>query len=73
MNCVFIIGEFATYFHYCHGLTFEEKPDYNFLRSLFRDLFNRNHFVFDYVYDWTLIKMVCTFSPSKTIYLFINL
>lgn len=33
--------EFASYFHYCHSLTFDQRPDYSFLRRLFRDLFDR--------------------------------
>ncbi|TVU32562.1 hypothetical protein EJB05_24295, partial [Eragrostis curvula] len=48
--------EFASYFHYCHSLTFDQRPDYSFLRRLFRDLFDREGFQFDYVYDWTLLK-----------------
>ncbi|RLN09151.1 casein kinase I isoform alpha isoform X1 [Panicum miliaceum] len=48
--------EFASYFHYCHSLTFDQRPDYSFLRRLFRDLFDREGYQFDYVYDWTLLK-----------------
>ncbi|KAK3152744.1 hypothetical protein QOZ80_2BG0162980 [Eleusine coracana subsp. coracana] len=48
--------EFASYFHYCHSLTFDQRPDYSYLRRLFRDLFDREGFQFDYVYDWTLLK-----------------
>ena len=33
--------EFASYFHYCHTLTFDQRPDYGFLKRLFRDLFSR--------------------------------
>ncbi|KAG2713084.1 hypothetical protein I3760_04G158500 [Carya illinoinensis] len=33
--------EFASYFHYCHSLTFDQRPDYGFLKRLFRDLFAR--------------------------------
>jgi len=31
--------EFATYLHYCRALHFEDKPDYGYLRGVFRDLF----------------------------------
>ncbi|KAL9330148.1 hypothetical protein ACSQ67_005151 [Phaseolus vulgaris] len=34
--------EFASYFHYCHSLTFDQRPDYGFLKRLFRDLFARD-------------------------------
>ncbi|KAI7994634.1 Casein kinase 1-like protein 3 [Camellia lanceoleosa] len=48
--------EFASYFHYCHSLTFDQRPDYGFLKRLFRDLFTREGFDFDYVFDWTILK-----------------
>lgn len=34
-------AEFASYFHYCHALRFEDKPDYAYLKKMFRDLFIR--------------------------------
>ena len=48
--------EFATYFQYCRSLRFDDKPDYGYLRKLFRDLFAREAFTWDYVFDWTLLK-----------------
>lgn len=48
--------EFASYFHYCHSLTFDQRPDYGFLKRLFRDLFNREGYEFDNVFDWTILK-----------------
>ncbi|KAG4391657.1 hypothetical protein GLYMA_05G228700v4 [Glycine max] len=48
--------EFASYFHYCHSLTFDQRPDYGFLKRLFRDLFARDGYDFDYVFDWTILK-----------------
>ncbi|KAG8070488.1 hypothetical protein GUJ93_ZPchr0006g41479 [Zizania palustris] len=48
--------EFASYFHYCHSLTFDHRPDYGFLRRLFRDLSDREGYQFDHVFDWTLLK-----------------
>ena len=40
---------------YCRDLKFEEKPDYNHLRRIFKDLFNSKGYEFDYVYDWNLL------------------
>ncbi|KAG6467285.1 hypothetical protein ZIOFF_074895 [Zingiber officinale] len=48
--------EFASYFHYCRSLRFEDKPDYAYLKRLFRELFIREGFQFDYVFDWTILK-----------------
>ncbi|XP_057797151.1 casein kinase 1-like protein 2 isoform X2 [Salvia miltiorrhiza] len=48
--------EFASYFHYCRSLRFEDKPDYSYLKRIFRDLFIREGFQFDYVFDWTILK-----------------
>ncbi|XP_022749832.1 casein kinase 1-like protein 3 isoform X2 [Durio zibethinus] len=48
--------EFASYFHYCHSLIFDQRPDYGFLKRLFRDLFAREGYEFDYIFDWTIIK-----------------
>ncbi|XP_063056485.1 casein kinase I-like isoform X1 [Engraulis encrasicolus] len=44
--------EMATYLRYVRRLDFFEKPDYDYLRKLFTDLFDRNGYVFDYQYDW---------------------
>ncbi|KAI3776361.1 hypothetical protein L1987_46139 [Smallanthus sonchifolius] len=33
--------EFTSYFHYCRSLRFDDKPDYSYLKRLFRDLFIR--------------------------------
>lgn len=47
-----IVEEMATYLRYVRRLDFFEKPDYDYLRKLFTDLFDKNGYVFDYEYDW---------------------
>jgi len=49
-------AEFATYHNYVRSLRFEEKPDYAYLRQLIRNLFHRQGFSYDYVFDWNLMK-----------------
>ncbi|KAJ4821000.1 casein kinase I [Rhynchospora pubera] len=49
-------SEFASYFHYCRSLRFDDKPEYSYLKKLFRELFIREGFQFDYVFDWTILK-----------------
>jgi len=46
--------EFSTYLNYCRTLKFEDKPDYSYLRKMFKELFIREGFELDYMYDWTL-------------------
>uniref|UniRef100_A0A8C4QJU8 non-specific serine/threonine protein kinase n=1 Tax=Eptatretus burgeri TaxID=7764 RepID=A0A8C4QJU8_EPTBU len=50
------IAEFATYLNFCRSLRFDDKPDYSFLRQLFRNLFHRQGFSYDYVFDWNTLK-----------------
>ncbi|KAL0736687.1 hypothetical protein Bca4012_012897 [Brassica carinata] len=50
--CIGHPREFACYFRHCRSLRFEDKPDYAYLKRLFRDLFVRQGFQFDYVFDW---------------------
>jgi serine/threonine protein kinase len=47
--------EFASYLNYCRSLRFDDKPDYAYLRRLFRDLFYREGFQPDFAYDWTVL------------------
>ncbi|KAH1227487.1 Casein kinase 1-like protein 6 [Glycine max] len=49
-------SEFVSYFRYCRSLQFEDKPDYSYLKRLFRDLFIREGYQFDYIFDWTMLK-----------------
>ena len=62
---IFFIEEFAKYLEYCRKLRFDEKPDYAYLRRMFKELFIREGFEFDYVYDWILIPMVITRIYSR--------
>ncbi|GJN17912.1 hypothetical protein PR202_gb05020 [Eleusine coracana subsp. coracana] len=68
--------EFASYFHYCRSLRFDDKPDYSYLKRLFRDLFIREGFQFDYVFDWTILKyqqsQIATAPPRAVVSLFSN-
>jgi serine/threonine protein kinase len=48
--------EFSEYLSYCRSLRFDDRPDYNHLRRLFRRLFRKRGYQFDYIYDWTVLK-----------------
>ncbi|KEH15799.1 casein kinase I-like protein [Medicago truncatula] len=58
--------EFASYFHYCRSLRFEDKPDYSYLKKLFRELFISEGYQYDFVFDWTTLKDPQSGSISKT-------
>ncbi|KTG31790.1 hypothetical protein cypCar_00032454 [Cyprinus carpio] len=55
-------SEFSTYMNFCRSLRFDDKPDYSYLRQLFRNLFHRQGFSYDYVFDWNMLK----FGSSRT-------
>ena len=48
--------EFETYFDYIRSLDFDETPSYSYLRKIFRNLFVREGFGCDYVFDWTFLE-----------------
>lgn len=45
--------EFVDYCSYCRKLKFTDKPDYAYLKGLFKNLMAKMNFEFDFVYDWT--------------------
>ena len=48
-------NEFMKYLMYVRNLKFEEKPDYNFLRNMFKDLFQMSGYKYDYQNDWVIL------------------
>ncbi|THH04082.1 hypothetical protein EW145_g5781 [Phellinidium pouzarii] len=47
--------EFDIFFRYVRGLAFEDLPDYEGCRKLFRDLAKTENFEYDGVFDWTVV------------------
>ena len=54
MLCRGFPNEFGIFLNYTRALRFDDKPDYSYLRKLFRDLFVREGFQYDYVFDWSV-------------------
>uniref|UniRef100_A0A2P2MLJ9 Casein kinase I isoform delta-like protein n=1 Tax=Rhizophora mucronata TaxID=61149 RepID=A0A2P2MLJ9_RHIMU len=48
--------EFASYLHYCHSLTFDQRPDYGFLKRLFHDLLVREGSRVSWLLNKTLVN-----------------
>lgn len=59
-------AEFPTYLTYCRQLHFDQRPDYCYLRKLFRTLFHRQGFTYDYVFDWNMLKFGGSRSTTNT-------
>ncbi len=51
---------------YTRGLGFKDKPDYDFLKRLFKELFVREGFQLDSVFDWTVGRSSPSPSPSPS-------
>jgi len=54
--CKHFPTEFVTYLNYCRSLRFEDRPDYAYLRRLLKDLFFREGYQYDFVFDWTVLN-----------------
>ncbi|KAG7851408.1 hypothetical protein KL941_001077 [Ogataea angusta] len=48
--------EFRHYLNYVRALRFDDKPDYIYLRKIFRQLFIREGYLYDSIFDWTVFK-----------------
>lgn len=46
--------EFDLFFDYCRGLSFEDRIDIEWLRQLFKNLFEKSGFVQNYIFDWMI-------------------
>jgi len=54
--CKHFPAEFVTYLNYTRSLRFEDRPDYAYLRRLLKDLFFREGYQYDFVFDWTIMN-----------------
>ena len=50
--CQGLPKEFAQFLDYCHKLRFEQRPDYNYLKTLMRQVFRKYKFVYDLDFAW---------------------
>jgi hypothetical protein len=68
--CEGLPQEFKKYIDYCKLLKFDEAPNYNMLRGMFKNLFIKNEFKMDFEYDWKIKKKFndenSDFKPNKS-------
>jgi hypothetical protein len=50
-------SEFRSYFEHVRSLRFEDRPDYDYLKRLFRELFFRKGFSYDNMFDWEILAL----------------
>lgn len=50
----FLPTEFSRYIDYTRSLRFGEKPNYAYLRKIFRDRFRSEGYKYDNIFDWTI-------------------
>lgn len=65
--CKDLPKEFMKYVKYCRELKYDEKPDYNYLRSLFVGLFKHHNYELDYVYDWNVVAKTKKEGKDETL------
>ena len=52
--CAGYPDEFVQFMKHVKGLTFEEQPNYSYLKKLLRELFLKSGFENDFVFDCTV-------------------
>ncbi|CAJ1399981.1 unnamed protein product [Effrenium voratum] len=56
---------FVSYMNYATALRFEDRPDYSYLRRLFKELFSKQGFENDGFFDWSQPAMTESVSSSQ--------
>lgn len=50
--CEGVLPEFMDYLKYVRGLRYDQAPDYNYLRALFRNVAVKYGYIYDRVFEW---------------------
>jgi len=51
-----ISDEIPEFIHYTKDLKFDDRPDYSYLKRLFKTIMDKEKYEFDNLYDWFTIK-----------------
>ncbi|EXJ80936.1 CK1/CK1/CK1-D protein kinase [Capronia epimyces CBS 606.96] len=63
--CADLPPEFASYMHHVRHPNEDDLPDYRYLRKLFSNLFHREGFENDNVFDWTIREFIRLEAESQ--------
>ena len=63
--CQRVPVEILNFLNYTRSLKFEEKPDYLHLKKMFKELFFRENFQYDNIYDWTILNFARDTAENK--------
>lgn len=63
--CDDLSKEFVMYFDHINSLGVDEKPKYSYLRKILRNLFIREGFEYDHVFDWTILKYLAAIQGRE--------
>ena len=64
--CKDLPAQLVRYFNYCRILKFEEKPDYAYLKKIFKDLFYEKQYDSNFEYDWVHRRVSMNFMRMDT-------
>jgi hypothetical protein len=53
------------FFDHVKNLNFDDRPDYDYLKRLFRELFFRKGFSYDNMFDWELKELSKNLNVSQ--------
>jgi casein kinase 1 len=64
--CDGLPAEFLTMLNYVKSLEFAAQPDYDYLRTIFKVLFDRLNYTDDGMFDWTVLKNKEWAAPTSS-------
>ena len=56
MLCEGFPSEFRLYFEHIRNLRFDDRPDYDYLKKTFRDLFFSKGYTYDNLFEWDIVS-----------------
>lgn len=68
MLCEGMPKEFADYINMVSNLEYSANPNYSKYRKMFRELFIKQGFTYDYKFDWISIQVAKKFSFNKSLH-----